>query len=107
MTRTEPSLGTEFDTVPSVSSRLPALDINQLPDGVEDPTEAKLTKDEEDTILKNISGSFADWVASFLRRVILLFENLPEEGASDAAGETTEGMRLYSHPHDLNAICDI
>lgn len=49
------------------------------------------SKDEEDAFVINMSQEFADWVAAFLRRVILLFENLPEEGANGAAGGQTEG----------------
>lgn len=53
------------------------------------------SKEEEDAFVINMSQEFADWVAAFLRRVILLFENLPEEGANGAAGGQTEGT-LYS-----------
>lgn len=37
------------------------------------------------------TASFADWVTSFIRRVIQLLENLPEEGSNGTAGGTTEG----------------
>ena len=45
-----------------------------------------LTRDEEDTLLRESTAGFPDWIASFIRRVILLFDNLPEE-----AGGATEG----------------
>jgi len=45
-----------------------------------------LTKDEEDALLRESTAGFPDWIASFIRRVILLFDNLPEE-----AGGATEG----------------
>ena len=69
----------------------PALEIESLPEGVETGSDAHLTTAEEDAILRDTAGTFADWVAAFLRRVILLFENLPEEGPNGAAGGATEG----------------
>ena len=45
-----------------------------------------LTMDEEDVLLRESTEGFTDWIASFIRRVILLFDNLPEE-----AGGATEG----------------
>jgi proteasome activator subunit 4 len=45
-----------------------------------------LTMDEEDALLRESTAGFPDWIASFIRRVILLFDNLPEE-----AGGATEG----------------
>ena len=45
-----------------------------------------LSMDEEDALLRESTAGFPDWIASFIRRVILLFDNLPEE-----AGGVTEG----------------
>jgi proteasome activator subunit 4 len=45
-----------------------------------------LSKDEEDALLRESTAGFPDWIASFIRRVILLLDNLPEE-----AGGATEG----------------
>lgn len=53
--------------------------------------EPRLSNKEEDTLLKDTTGSFADWVTSLIRRVIQLLENLPEEGAHGNAGEASEG----------------
>ena len=39
-----------------------------------------LTNAEEDALLRETTSRFTDWVASFIRRVVLLLENLPEEG---------------------------
>ncbi len=47
---------------------------------------ALLPVDEEDALLRESTAGFPDWIASFIRRVILLFDNLPEE-----AGGATEG----------------
>lgn len=50
------------------------------------------SRKEEDAILKQSTSGFADWIASFIRRVILLLENLPEEGADGTPrGGETEG----------------
>lgn len=39
---------------------------------------------------------FPDWIANFVRRVIQLLENLPEEGPNGNAGGATEGWYLES-----------
>lgn len=91
MSNAEQSKAIDID-VGQVSSELPVLEITALPEGVEAGVEAQLSKEDEDAILINTSGAFADWVAAFLRRVILLFENLPEEGADGSAGGATEGL---------------
>ncbi|KAK7691509.1 hypothetical protein QCA50_004908 [Cerrena zonata] len=43
----------------------------------------KLTEEDEDAILGNVWSEATDWVAAFVRRVILLFENLPENDPED------------------------
>lgn len=50
-----------------------------------------LSVDEEDALLRESTAGFTDWIASFIRRVILLFDNLPEE-----AGGATEGSLTNS-----------
>jgi proteasome activator subunit 4 len=63
-----------------------------LGDGIEDTVEPELSNDMEDALLRDSTGGFASWVANFIRRVIQLLENLPEEGANCTAGGTTEGI---------------
>lgn len=64
----------------------------KLPDSMSFEQEVKFSKDEEDALVVGMSAQFADWVAAFLRRLITLFENLPEEGGTTgAAGGQTEG----------------
>ena len=46
-----------------------------------------LSQDDEDALLRESTADFPDWIANFIRRVILLFDNLPEE-----AGGATEGQ---------------
>jgi proteasome activator subunit 4 len=54
------------------------------------------SKRDEDAELIESTGSFADWVASFIRRVILLLENLPEEGVTgNFTGGASEGELLH------------
>lgn len=69
---------------------------------------ARLSDENEDMLLKvrplesplycttserwqDTTSSFADWVASFIRRVIQLLENLPDEGLNGSAQASTEG----------------
>ena len=88
---------------------LPSLSFDDI-DGFVDLA-PKLTSEEEDALLKvklpsNIwsmslwilrhqdsTGDFPDWVANFIRRVIQLLENLPEEGPNQSSGGTTEGTQ--------------
>jgi|ERR1700685_2770233 proteasome activator subunit 4 len=69
------------------SDTIPSFSVHEIY-GQEFGIEPRLSNKEEDTLLKDTTGSFADWVASFIRRVIQLLENLPEE---DAAGGESEG----------------
>jgi proteasome activator subunit 4 len=58
--------------------------------------EPRLSDDLEDVLLKESTSSFASWVHAFVRRVVLLLENLPEEGASGSSGATeSELMFLF------------
>ena len=79
----DPDTGLTAPQSPKLEFRLPG----QMAFGDED----QYSKDEQDSFVITMSEQFADWVAAFLRRVILLFENLPEEGADGNAGGQTEG----------------
>lgn len=51
-----------------------------------------LSNAEEDALLRETTSRFTDWVAAFIRRVILLLENLPEEGTDGTPrGGESEG----------------
>lgn len=63
--------------------------------------ELRLTNREEDALLKDTTGSFADWVTSLIRRVIQLLENLPEEDGN--TGGASEGMPCLSKRSSLAA----
>lgn len=81
-------------------------DVNfSLPDSISFAEEADYSKEEEDVLVLNMSTQFADWIASFLRRVILLFENLPEEGADGNAGGQTEVSLVDSVCGAFSQIC--
>ncbi|KAI0094570.1 armadillo-type protein [Irpex rosettiformis] len=68
----------------------PSMDL-KLPHSIDNDEEEHYSKEEEDAIVITMSEQFADWVAAFLRRVITLFENLPEEGGiTGTAGGQTE-----------------
>ncbi|KAF8898398.1 hypothetical protein BD779DRAFT_1607219 [Infundibulicybe gibba] len=64
-----------------------------------------LSKEEEDALLKDSTRSFPDWVASFIRRVIQLLENLPEEGPNGTAGGATEVQVVDAVTGACNQIC--
>jgi hypothetical protein len=64
-------------------------------DGVELSMDTQLSQEEEDVVLENTTGGFPGWIASFIRRVILLLENLPEESANGAVDGTTEGFLVF------------
>ncbi len=66
-----------YPETPLDSTKPPVLFID-MPDNTDG--DAHLTMQEEDALLKESTASFADWITSFIRRVILLLENLPEEG---------------------------
>lgn len=89
--QTEPPLGDGTRPIRTPASDTPMIEFERFPNGIEAGSEKNLTVEEEDALLRDSASTFADWVAAFLRRVILLFENLPEEGPNGAAGGATEG----------------
>ncbi|KAH9947692.1 hypothetical protein B0H21DRAFT_737636 [Amylocystis lapponica] len=88
-----------------VLSDPPIMRLESFNEGADNGAEVELSRDEEDAILKNTSANFADWVAAFLRRVILLFENLPEEGEHGATGGTTEVQLVDAVSGAFSQIC--
>ncbi|KAJ7630634.1 hypothetical protein FB45DRAFT_1027837 [Roridomyces roridus] len=62
----------------------------------------RLTDEEEDRLVQDTTGSFADWVTQFIRRVYQLQENLPEEGGGAAEVQVVDAvgracMSICSH----------
>ncbi|TFK30307.1 hypothetical protein FA15DRAFT_662249 [Coprinopsis marcescibilis] len=84
----------------SNGTRIPVLSLADI-DG-----EAVILSDkEEDSLLKETTRIFPDWVASFVRQVIRLLENLPEEGPGGSGGGTTEVQVVDAVTHACTQIC--
>ncbi|KAI6153365.1 hypothetical protein BKA82DRAFT_3971276 [Pisolithus tinctorius] len=65
----------------------------------------ELSPAEEDALLRDTTGSFAIWIASFIRRVIQLLENLPDEGANGTAGGASEVQLVDAVTGACSQIC--
>ncbi|KAF5384731.1 hypothetical protein D9757_006213 [Collybiopsis confluens] len=80
-------------------------DPTQLPAGVEAgmPT---LSKSEERALVRDSTAAFADWVVALFRRVLALYENLPEEGGrkNTTGGKSEEGV-LNSIKNMMDVVC--
>lgn len=61
----------------------------------------QLSAEEEDALVRASTAGFEDWVVSFFRRVLALFENLPEEGKGGRQAKTEEQVI-----NTLLAACD-
>ncbi|KZW02117.1 ARM repeat-containing protein [Exidia glandulosa HHB12029] len=101
---------TPADTL--VSSEVPGEDISmtnttdRLPFGVEPGGPAHLSRLEEAALTRESSSGFADWVVSFFRRVLALYENLPEEGGKkNTTGGKQEETVLKSLKSTMDVIC--
>ena len=65
------------------SEQKPAIVFMDMSDGSRDDSSDRghtLTKEEEDALLRETTAGFTDWISAFIGRVILLLDNLPEEG---------------------------
>lgn len=78
-------------------------DDTRFPDGVESPTPV-LSKGDERSLTRDSTAAFADWVTSLFRRVIALYENLPEEGGKR---NTTGGKQEESVLKSVKAMMDV
>ncbi|KAG6837040.1 hypothetical protein H0H93_015903 [Arthromyces matolae] len=89
LTNSEGSRPAFLDSEPTLplenSVTLPSFSLDDLDSQYTD-VEQRLSNEEEDALLQDSTGNFPDWVASFIRRVIQLFENLPDEGPDGSAG---------------------
>ncbi|KAH7927359.1 hypothetical protein BV22DRAFT_1031842 [Leucogyrophana mollusca] len=75
-----------------------------LPEGVEMGPFVPLSREEERTLVRESTASFADWVTSLFRRVLALYENLPEEGGKK---NTTGGKQEESVLKAIKSMLDI
>lgn len=86
---------------------LPTVQVDGISDS--DDERPRLSDDEEDALVRDSTSGFAIWVTSFIRRVILLLENLPEEDPSanpgGGGGGTTETTVVDSVMDTCSQIC--
>jgi len=68
----------------------------KYPAGTEPGMEGALSKQDEDALLKDSTGDLPDWIENFIRRVILLLENLPDEDSSGNSDGATEGRSYFN-----------
>jgi proteasome activator subunit 4 len=95
-----------WSPVIKTNGKLPTITFDELPEPHEPGEEPRLTDKEEDALLRESTAGFANWVTSFIRRVILLLENLPEESSTgQSGGGTTEIAVVDSVAAACSQIC--
>ncbi|KAJ3576133.1 hypothetical protein NP233_g629 [Leucocoprinus birnbaumii] len=81
-------------------------DNERLPEGTEMGTMPRLSRQEERSLARDSTAAFADWVTSLFRRVLALYENLPEEGGKKGTtGGKMEESVLKSIKNMMDVIC--
>lgn len=81
-------------------------DSERLPEGTEMGSMPKLSRQEERSLARDSTAAFADWVTSLFRRVLALYENLPEEGGKKGTtGGKVEESVLKSIRNMMDVIC--
>ncbi|KAG8874746.1 hypothetical protein FRB97_005668 [Tulasnella sp. 331] len=92
----------------SKTMALPTVIVEEPAETTEDG-EQRLSEEEEDTLVRDSTAGFANWVTSFIRRVILLLENLPEEDPTSnpggGGGGTSETTVVDSVMDTCSQIC--
>ncbi|KAE9410730.1 ARM repeat-containing protein [Gymnopus androsaceus JB14] len=80
-------------------------DATRLPAGTEAGMPS-LSKSEERALVRDSTAGFADWVVALVRRVLALYENLPEEGGKRnvTGGKSEEGV-LKSIKNMMDVVC--
>ncbi|KAJ7275353.1 hypothetical protein B0H12DRAFT_1086888 [Mycena haematopus] len=68
---------------------IPSFSLDDLQSDTEFP---RLSDEEEDMLVQDTTGSFADWVTQFIRRVYQLQENLPEEGGGASEVQVVDAV---------------
>ena len=82
------------------------VDQTQLPSGVDAPGMPTLSREEERALTRESTAGFADWVTMLFRRVLALFENLPEEGGKKGTtGGKMEEAVLKAIKGALDTVC--
>lgn len=85
-----------------VQSALPTVRVDTPPDP-EDRDQPRLSDENEDSQVRDSTSGFANWVTSFIRRVILLLENLPEE---DPAANPGAGGGGYTETSVVDSVME-
>ncbi|KAJ6501707.1 hypothetical protein C8R47DRAFT_1108448 [Mycena vitilis] len=81
-------------------------DATPFPTGTELGATPVLSRDEERTLVRDSTASFADWVTSLFRRVLALYENLPEEGGrNNKTGGKQEENTLTAIKAMVDIVC--
>ncbi|TFK41322.1 hypothetical protein BDQ12DRAFT_768249 [Crucibulum laeve] len=79
---------------------------DHLPDGTDMGDTPRLSREDERALVRDSTASFADWVTSLFRRVLALYENLPEEGGRrNTTGGKQEESVLKSIKSMLDVVC--
>ncbi|KAJ7042558.1 hypothetical protein C8F04DRAFT_1076309 [Mycena alexandri] len=73
----------------SPPSLIPSFSLDDFQSNTEFP---RLSDEEEDRLVQDTTGSFADWVTQFIRRVYQLQENLPEEGGGASEVQVVDAV---------------
>ncbi|CAA7258799.1 unnamed protein product [Cyclocybe aegerita] len=109
LTAYEEPTGHQLDSEPTLPTAGHPVSLPSFPlDDIEAPPPElgpRLTDEEEDALLRDSTGDFPDWIASFVRRVIQLLENLPEEGPNGSAGGASEVQVVDSVTNACSQIC--
>lgn len=85
-------------------AHLPSFSIEEIRQ-LEMGLEPHLSQEDEDELLKDSTRDFADWITNFIRRVILLLENLPEEGPNGQTGGASEAQLVDAVTGCCSQIC--
>lgn len=81
-------------------------DSERLPQGTEIGVTPRLSRQEERSLARDSTATFADWVTSLFRRVLALYENLPEEGGKKGTtGGKMEESVLKSIKNMMDVVC--
>ncbi|KAJ7129977.1 hypothetical protein C8R43DRAFT_1025251 [Mycena crocata] len=81
-------------------------DATPFPTGTELGDTPVLSRDEERALVRDSTASFADWVTSLFRRVLALYENLPEEGGrKNTTGGKQEETVLSAIKSMIDIVC--
>ncbi|PSR80950.1 hypothetical protein PHLCEN_2v6585 [Hermanssonia centrifuga] len=81
-------------------------DHSQIPSGTDVGETVILSREEGRTLARDSAAGFADWVVSLFRRILALYENLPEEGGKkNTTGGKMEEAVLKSLKGTLDTLC--